>query len=197
MQHKRENNERSYYDVFRQGLRQCFMRDIASEVGIKAASIYNHFPSKRDILKSIFHYYAEEHLSIFPNVEKALLLLETEEIMDVLLKMNTNWPPDLQDKMDRIVMIAGQRMCLDKDSEDFVRENIFKPQTEILIPLLKRAIELGKIEPIDIDTFTKLVMYYTLSVSGLNRTAMKLSIDEWNSGMAMLFSLLKPARKRR
>ena len=176
------------------GYDKVSMRDIAAEVGIKAASIYNHFPSKEDILKSIYKFYADEYQLAFPKRNEALRQIENEPIHDVLKKLNYYWPSNLQDKMSRIIIIAGQRMCLDKDSEDFVRENFLKPQAEIWAPLLRKAIKLRKIEPIDIDTFIRLIMYYSLSVSGLNRTVMKINNEEWNSGLNMLFSLLKPIK---
>jgi AcrR family transcriptional regulator len=177
------------------GYDKVSMRDIAGEVGIKAASIYNHFPSKEDILKSIYKLYADEYRLTFPKRDETLRQIETESIHDVLNKLNYHWPPDLQDKMTRIIIIAGQRMCLDKDSENFVNENFLKPQKEIWKPLLEKAVELRKIEPIDIDTFIRLVMYYALSVSGLNRTVMKITNEEWNSGLNMIFSLLKPIQQ--
>ena len=178
------------------GYDKVSMRDIASEVGIKAASIYNHFPSKRDILKSIYKFYADQHSSVLPNMEEALLRLETEPIYDVLMKLNYYWPSELQDRMDRIILIAGQRMCMDSESERFIHENFFGPRLNIWYPLLNRAAELGKIEPIDVETFVRLVTYYAFSAAGLNRTMMKISLNQWNEGLSMLFSLIREKEKR-
>jgi len=172
------------------------MRDIAADVGIKAASIYNHFPSKRDILKSIYSFYNEKHISFFINTEEPLRRLEKESFHDVFNKINFNRPPEIQDTLERVILIAGQRMCLDKESEEFINESFFKPQKELLIPLINRAIELGKIEPIDIDIFMRLIMFYNLSCTGLNRTMMNLNLEQWKSGYSMLMSLIKPVEKK-
>jgi len=173
------------------------VRDIASEVGIKAASIYNHFPSKRDILKSIYSFYNEKHSSLFISIEEPLRWLEKESFHKVFNKINFSWPTEIQDTLERVILIAGQRMCLDKESEEFISESFFKPQRELLIPLIKRAIKLGKIEPIDIDLFMRLVMFYNLSCTGLNRTKMNINLEQWKSGYNMLMSLLKPTNRKR
>jgi AcrR family transcriptional regulator len=170
------------------------MRDIAAEVGIKAASIYNHFPSKRDILKKIFEFYITEHRRVIPDLEELLYLLETQPIHDVAQKTVYYWPPIIQDKMDRILLIAGQRISMDRDSEAFLRDHFFKSLMDTLVPLVNRAVELGKIEPIDVDCFCNVAIYYAFSAAELNRTAMKISKEQWKKGIDMIYSLLKPVK---
>lgn len=169
------------------------VRDIAAAAGIKAASIYNHFPSKNDILKSIYEFYASEHQKVIPPLEELYRQLETEPVQDILIKLGNYWPPYAQDRMDRIILIANQRICIDKTSENFIKEHFFKPVTRMLIPLLNRAIKSGKIEPVDVEAFTRLAAHYAYSAVDLNPTTMKLNIKQWNSGLLLLMSLLKPA----
>ena len=168
------------------------MRDIARTVGIKASSIYNHYPSKRDILTSSYEFYAHQHRLAAPSLETIMHRVETEPIQDILMSLSYHWPPQIQERMDRIIIIAIHRMCMDKESEDFVRNHFFKPIMEIWDLLLNRAIELGKIEPIDVDSFICLATYYAFTAAWLNRTAMKIGMERWLSGLNMLFSLLKP-----
>jgi AcrR family transcriptional regulator len=168
------------------------MRDIASEVGIKAASIYNHFPSKRDILKSMYEFFIIEHRRVMPDPENLLSLLETEPVHTVIQKTLYYWPPPIQDKMDSILLIAGRRICLDKDSEIFLNGHFFKSLSDPLIRLVNRAVELGKIEPIDVDCFCNVVTYYAFSAAELNRSPMKISGERWKKGIDMVYSLLKP-----
>jgi len=176
------------------GYDKVSMRDIAAAVGIKAASIYNHFPSKRDILKSIYEYYAGQLSLVFPKKEELLRRLETEPLREALNKFNYYCPPELRDRMDRILLIASQRICLDKDSEIFVREQFFEPIRESWIAIFNRGIELGKIKPINTDNFIILATYFAFSVAGLNRTMMKINNEQWLGGLDMLFSLLKPGK---
>jgi AcrR family transcriptional regulator len=174
------------------GYEAVSMRDIAAVVGIKAASIYNHFPSKRDILRTIYEFYINEHRQVMPNLEYMLSLLETEPVQNVMSMLNYYWPPSIQEKMDRILLVASQRICLDKDSEIFLNEHFFKSLMDPLILLLNRAVELGKIQPIDIDCFCHLTVYYAFSAAELNRSVMKISKEQWEKGLAMVYSLIKP-----
>jgi len=174
------------------GCDKVSMRDIAAEVGIKAASIYNHFPSKQGILKNIYKFFAEEHHLVFPKIEELLYLLETGPVDDVFAHMCYYYRPEIQDKMDRIFLIASQRLCLDKDSENFIKELFFVPLTGIWTVVLNRGIELGKINAIDVDVFVKLITCYAFSSAELNRTEMKITLEQWNGGLEMLYSLLRP-----
>jgi AcrR family transcriptional regulator len=74
------------------------MRDIAVKVGIKAASIYNHFHSKKDILEEMYAFYIHIKDMAAPDLENLLVLLETEPIMDVLMKMDFHYDPALQER---------------------------------------------------------------------------------------------------
>ncbi len=48
-------------DLFsKYGFKEVTMRQIASEVGIKASSLYKHFESKEDLLESIFAFFREK-----------------------------------------------------------------------------------------------------------------------------------------
>lgn len=52
------------------------IRRIASEVGIRESSIYNHYPNKQSILKAILDYYIEEMVSDEIPLEEASLNLD-------------------------------------------------------------------------------------------------------------------------
>jgi AcrR family transcriptional regulator len=171
------------------------MRDIAAKVGIKAASIYNHFTSKKDILKEIYTFYIDEKKRVFPSLEKLLTLVETEPIREVLMKMEYYFDPPLQDKMDRIFFIASQRICRDKDI--CILKNFFESVNEILYAILNRAMELGRIDPLDVNSFVRLTSYYAFSAAELNLTEMKISREQWRKGLLMLFSLVKPVNGKK
>jgi AcrR family transcriptional regulator len=169
------------------------MRDIAARVGIKAASIYNHFSSKTDLFREIYAFYIHAKDQVFSDLEKLIPLVETEPITDVLMKMEYYFDPSLHEKMNRIFFIASQRLCRDK--ENFIHKNFFEPLDHLLREILNRAIEIGKIEPIDINSFVPLASYYAFSAAELNLTEMKVSMEQWRKGLVMIFSLVKPVKK--
>jgi AcrR family transcriptional regulator len=181
----------------RTGYDRVSMRDIAAEVGIGVASIYNHFPSKEDILRSMYDLYIEEHKKVIPPAEELYARLENEDINNLLLATANYWEPYVHKQMDLIVLIAGQRIFIDKASEDFIRDQFFKPITDIWVPLLSRAVKTGKIEPFDIASFIRLASSFAFCTVGLNSTGMKIDAEQWNGGMNMLFSLLKPVTKEK
>lgn len=64
-------------DLFSQfGYDGVSVRQIASEVGIRESSIYNHFKSKEEILKAIMDYYIEEMTSDEIPMDQAALNLD-------------------------------------------------------------------------------------------------------------------------
>lgn len=64
-------------DLFSQfGYDGVSIRQIAGEVGIRESSIYNHYPNKQAILKSILDYYVEEMVSDEIPIEQASLNLD-------------------------------------------------------------------------------------------------------------------------
>jgi AcrR family transcriptional regulator len=174
------------------GYEKVSMRDIAKAVGIKAASIYNHYPSKRELLKSMYAFYAHQQRLAAPDVEHLLQLAENEPVQTVLMQLDYRFPAELEETMSRIFIIASHGVCIDKDSASFLQEHFFHFLQSFSKPLIKRLIELGRIEAIDVDAFVNLASYYAFSAAMLNQSRMKVSLEQWRSGLGMLFSLLKP-----
>ena len=173
------------------GFDKVSMRDIAGMVGIKAASIYNHFSSKRDILIFLYESYIREHRLGAPSIELPLRRLETEPIQKIILSLEYYWYPLSREKLDRVMLIASQRICQDEASENFIKELFFDSIKAVWIPLLDRAVTLGKIEPIDIEAFTHLAAHHAFSAAALKWTAMNVSKEQWNKNLSTLFLLLK------
>ena len=59
------------------------------------------------------------------------------------------------------------------------------------IPFLKKAIDLGKIAPGDIDIFICFAIYYAFCAVKVSRNSMGGSKEQWVNGLDMIFSLLK------
>lgn len=62
------------------------MRDIASAIGIKASSLYNHFKSKEDIFKSIFDEMSKNYMEIVDRIQ--LPYGETDEVADKYMQLS-------------------------------------------------------------------------------------------------------------
>ena len=174
-----------------QGYGKVSMRDIARTVGINVASIYNHFKSKGAILKSLYEFYVQQQRLAAPTLESLLHLAETEPFRNVLMKFDYDYPIALRDTMVRILITAGHEICKDADSEQFIRDHVFGFTRSLMVPLLNRMIELDKIKPINVNDFVRLISHYAFAAAVLDQSDMKISLEDWRSGLEMIFSLLE------
>jgi len=174
------------------GYTKVTTREIAKTVGINSASIYYHFSSKYEILKSLYKFYSDERRKECPDLNELLRLAETDPPHEVLMKSEYHYNEEMREMLDHILVTAAREFCADSESERFIRENIFDNITNILSPLLLRLIELKKIKPFDIDTFFKVMSYYCFSAAALNNSGLKQSIPEYQAGMSYLFSTITP-----
>ena len=167
-------------------------REIAKAIGINSASIYHHFSSKDDILKSLYRFYAEERIRLYPDLDKLLRLAETETPQEVLMETEYHFPEETRGLLDQILSTAAREINADPESEQFIRDNIFDSVAGIMRPLLKRLIELGKIKPFDLDNFVQVLSFYCFGAAALNHTAFKQAVTEYQAGMSFLFSVIIP-----
>jgi AcrR family transcriptional regulator len=178
---------------------QCYdmvsMRDIAKVVGITAASIYNHFDSKQALLLSMYEFFSVNKDLARPDTDMLVRLAETAPLDEVFASFDYRYHEEVQDAMDRILLIATQRFSFDKDSEDFVNKHFFESTNYSIIPVLNKLIELGRIEPIDVEAFALLTTFNTYSAAVFNRSSMKISLETWHTSLKMLFSLIQPTQQ--
>jgi AcrR family transcriptional regulator len=167
-------------------------RDIAKAVGIKAASLYSHFASKDELLTRIYALYEEKAGRVRPDLDALLKLAETEPPVNVLMKTGFFFNPEDQEIMDRIVVIAALESRADKRSEDFLIKNIVNLPRDYTVKLLKRMLELGRIEPMDVEAFAVLQSNLCYSAALRNFSNHPVTLSEWNAGVDLLYTLVKP-----
>lgn len=89
------------------GYAKVSMRDIGKKVGVSAASIYNHFKSKDEILTSIYDFYEYHMKKILPDINKLLKDAETEEIHALLKMTDPRFEYEIQVLIYRIMVILN------------------------------------------------------------------------------------------
>jgi AcrR family transcriptional regulator len=172
------------------------MEDLAKAVGIAHSSIYNHFRSKKDILLGLYQAYTEQCNSASPDVNAALESVEAIPPVELLLSMDFEFDQDTEEIMRCILAIATRNMQTDADSRQFIIDTAFSASDRLVTPIVTRLIELGKIEPIDIEAFASILDHYAFSSIALVATPMNKSAAEWRKGLEYLYtSLIKPAGK--
>jgi AcrR family transcriptional regulator len=175
------------------GYDKVTIREIARAAGINSASIYYHFPSKANILTSLYGLYSEERIKESPNVDELLMMIETCPPHMVLLKTEFHFNEDIRDLLDQILVTASREICSNAESENFIRENIFSNIDNILRPIIQRMMDLKKIEPFALDTFLEVLSYYCYSAAVLNNSVFKHGVSEYRDCMSFLFSMIKPS----
>ena len=173
------------------GYDKVSMRDIAAAVGIKAASIYNHYSSKEELLKSIYGFYVAQQRQLFPTPEEHLRMAETASLAQLLSSLDIHYsPPEIDEMMNRIITIAFREINVDRDSEQFIRGCIFDSVNDLLRPLFARMVELGRLEPFDIDTFLCLFNYFSFAGAALYNSPLRIPPGKWSACLGLLFGTI-------
>jgi AcrR family transcriptional regulator len=167
-------------------------REIAKAIGINSASIYYYFPSKEEILRSLYEVYSENGRNKQLDLNELLRSAEIDPPHEVLMKSEYHYNEEFG-QMHQILVTAARRIGADPDNERFIQENIFDNISEIVIPLTHRLVELKKIKPFDMDTFLKVFSYYCFSAAALNNSSFGANIEEYQAGISFLFSMIAPA----
>jgi AcrR family transcriptional regulator len=170
------------------GYNKVTIREIAQAAGINSALIYYYFSSKSDILSSLYKFYSEERRKMSPDLNELLRMAETSPSHEVLMKSGFQHKKEAREILDQILVIAAREISSDSESERFIKENICDPIIDKMKPLLKRLMELGKIKPIDIDTFIGVLSYYCFSAAALNNSAFRNSPEKYLADLSFIFS---------
>jgi TetR/AcrR family transcriptional regulator, cholesterol catabolism regulator len=127
--------ERGYYATT--------MRDIAARVGIKAGSLYNHFPGKQDILLRISLQTTRELY------DGAIARLEGVEDVEAALRAYIEWHVEFHATNRLASRVAdGQINALSDENRKAVVE-IRDAHEQLFKDLLRRGVEEGRWNPAD------------------------------------------------
>jgi AcrR family transcriptional regulator len=174
------------------GVPRVSMRDIAKEVGISAAAIYNHFPSKDSILDALYEFYIKTQKHYQPDFDILFEQCKTAPLPELFAQMDFHYEPRLEEMMDRIVVIASSEARFDKRSADFIEKSLLLLPDSMIIPLFKRLMELGRIEPVDLEGIRILYSNYVYAAAVRQYSPFPLSLDDWRHGLEILNTLIKP-----
>jgi AcrR family transcriptional regulator len=177
------------------GCQEVSMRDLAKEVGIRVATIYSHYASKQDLLELIYDFYKNQWNKAKPNYDEILRGAQSLSPFETLNRLEWHFPPELQDTMNRIVIIAISRLRCDEVSMRFVRELVMDGVSKPLTAVLERLVELGKIETPGIESFVSMYAYFCFGVAALDCTELGVSYDRLAGCQELIFSYIKPTGK--
>jgi TetR/AcrR family transcriptional regulator, biofilm operon repressor len=135
-------------DLFAQkGYDKVTLREIATMVGIKAASIYNHFQSKEDILEQIANYFSEQLQSgVYPYFEAGDDADVGKFIRSIADSTNAFFADPLHAKIGAILL--REQFHHDLIRKMLLKELIVRPR-QVIASYFARLIEAGKMKGVD------------------------------------------------
>lgn len=146
------NNKHKIFDIavklFAQyGYCNVSVRDISSEVGIKASSIYNHYENKEAILEAIFDYYVKKLEDvIYPDFNEAALN-DPEEFLKKSL--NVSMILFRVPLMNDIIKIITKEQLNNKRIRDFLLSEMIEKPHEKFKDIFAMMIKNGQIKAFD------------------------------------------------
>lgn len=168
------------------------MRKIADEVGIKAASIYNHFPSKDAILAQMYDFLEVSSADIRPDLDELMAQAETDPPREMLQRLHTYYPAPLQELLSKTILVCNKLMRVDARADAMMRQQLIDLPRRYITVLLNRMLEHGRIAPMDVEAFAEL---YTNNYYGASqRMYSSHPVDDavWRRSFSMLFEIVQP-----
>lgn len=173
------------------GFENVTVRDIAAANGMRAASLYNHFPSKESILDQIYQFYRVNIMNVAPDLDEILALVPERSPNEILHQTMSYFDEELQPIMDKITLIAMMRAHRDSTAHELIWNYHAEHAKRYLRSVLQKMIDCDKIEPLDIDSFLELFISFAYTSLFRNSSPAALGLERWLRGLDTLFSLAK------
>jgi hypothetical protein len=119
-----------------------------------------------------------------------LRMAETDPVQDVLMQLDYRYEPELAKTLECVLRIAARSTRVNEDSRYFVANHLFAFPKSMLMPLLNRMIELGRIKALDVEAFADLLIYFGFSCAVLKHTELEIPPERWRCILGLAFSLL-------
>lgn len=138
------------------GYKETTIREIAAAVGVKEASIYNHFPSKNAIFDSILEEYAEITLG-YSQEERNALLKENPNTDGILSCFKLLHPEGREDYFLKQLYVIFQEQHRNPAAREFVSEKIIHKTERIIGSIINTFKDNGTLrQETDSDFWVKL-----------------------------------------
>lgn len=175
-----------------EGYHEVSMKQIAQAVGIAPPSIYNHFSSKDAILAAVYSFLDEKSDQLKPDLNELLEQCETMHPHDILQSTTFIYSDCDAFLVFCAVTVAIAMMRSDPRAVETINRNLIQITYEYDIPLLDRMQELGRIEPIDSESFALIRSSYCFSATVRFCTTHPIGTKEWLKGSDLLVTLVRP-----
>ncbi len=149
----------------KEGYNGVSMREIAKNVGIKESSIYNHYKSKDEILRSLFEYFADTLTINRPNEEEIEKMLDYMSVEDVFKQLIIGVGRSLNGNLDSIARIVYTEQFRNEKAKELMLENLIAEPARFIGKVLKIMLSKKLIKDIDINLVAAEYNYALLAIT--------------------------------
>jgi len=175
----------SAVDLFAlKGYTETTVRELSAVVGIKEASVYNHFPSKNAILEYILDEYAQIARPVH-DPEKYSALKTNPTPSGILACMRIVFPPGKEEYYIKRLFVILQEQHRNPLVRKFVSEEIIHSTENVIMTIIGKLKDFGIIRP-DADSDFWVKVHSSLIYAFANRSLLGIgdAVPEY-SGMGM------------
>ena len=183
------------------GYENVSVRDITNKVGIKPASLYNHFENKVLILDYAYEYYSMHQYDNRKPINEIKKMIETASPGEIVSTFFYTFITEDRKKYVRMILITKivyMRLFQDPAANTIFTENN-RNNVEYVIDVLKHGIGIGRIDKdFDLKTFAD-ILIGSMEIMGIRAFSdpgyVVGQIDQEKRILAMLARLLSTAMK--
>lgn len=125
------------------------LRDIASSVGVRQSTIYNHFASKQEILDTIYDYYCYYFLKDRPDMSEIEHVLRHKSLLEVIQHIRYDFKEAYRQKLSDISKIIFQRIAIDERARQISKTLIVDEGIRFVEDVFNKGVEMGRFAPFD------------------------------------------------
>ncbi|MCL2129135.1 MAG: TetR/AcrR family transcriptional regulator [Treponema sp.] len=146
------------------GVENVSMRDIADAVGIKAASIYNHYINKDQIVEACYDFFLGNYDINRLNKDQYIPVLQNGTKEEVVMVTNNQFPKEIEENMVFAMLVLFSRIYTDLKAIDRYTRQI-DDSMRFLNEFFETGIELGRFEQFNVRGASMLFLSARLFVA--------------------------------
>lgn len=173
------------------GYNNVSIQEIAATLGVKAASMYNHFSCKDDLLKKMYEFFVVNYDAAVPSLEQLLNLIPYATPEEIFNRLHLPLNDDPSHLMRKIVNIIIDERNRDERAQKLVNKVFMMAPRCTVKAILSKLIEQNIILPLDIDAFAELFTCLDFYASYTHGDHVTISVKELERCRKLLFSTLQ------
>jgi len=170
------------------GVENVSMRDIATNVGIKSASIYNHFTSKEQIVEACYDFFLGNYDINRLNKEQYMQILQNGTKEEVVMATNNQFPKEIEENMIFAMIVLFSRIYTDAKAIERYTQQI-NDSMRFLKELFETGIEIGRFDEFNVRGVSMLLLSTRLFVAQSTSIHLE-ALPDWNKAQQEIMSEL-------